>query len=139
MNATYQQYQSFLIHKAQANTQHGFAPLWMPDCLFDFQKYFVDWAIRQGRAALFEDCGLGKTLQQLVWGENVVRHTNKPVLLTTPLAVSGQTLAEAETFVRNRPPSEVGCRYLLTDSPVAAPRPRGRRRGRSAPCRSATD
>lgn len=98
MNTTYNQYQAFLDRKAQANTQHGFAPLWIPDCLFDFQKYFVDWSIRQGRAAIFEDCGLGKTLQQLVWGRNVVRCTNKSVLLTTPLAVSGQTLAEAEKF-----------------------------------------
>jgi hypothetical protein len=54
--------------------------------------------VRKGRAALFEDCGLGKTPQQLVWAENVVRKTNKPVLLVTPLAVGQQTMREAEKF-----------------------------------------
>jgi hypothetical protein len=47
---------------------------------------------------LFEDCGMGKTPQSLVWAENVVRHTNKPVLIVTPLAVSPQTVREAEKF-----------------------------------------
>jgi hypothetical protein len=70
----------------------------MPDFLFDFQQSLVDWALRKGKGALFEDCGLGKTPQQLVWAENVVRHTNKPVLILTPLAVSQQTIAEAAKF-----------------------------------------
>jgi hypothetical protein len=64
----------------------------------DFQGALAEWAIRQGRAALFEDCGLGKTLQQLVWAENVVRHTNKRVLVLTPLAVSYQTVQEGDKF-----------------------------------------
>jgi hypothetical protein len=76
----------------------GFEPIWLPDSLFDFQLTLTDWAIRAGRCALFEDCGLGKTIQQLVWAENVVRHTNRPVLLVTPLAVGSQTIAEAEKF-----------------------------------------
>lgn len=70
----------------------------MPNCLFDFQRSLVEWATRKGRAAIFADCGLGKTIQQLVWAENVIRHTNKPVLILTPLAVSGQTVREAEKF-----------------------------------------
>lgn len=76
----------------------GFSPLWLPDCLLDFQTYLTSWAIEQGRAALFADCGSGKTLMQLVWAENVLRKTNKPVLLATPLAVGAQTLKEAEKF-----------------------------------------
>jgi len=55
-------------------------------------------AIRLGRAAIFADCGMGKTPMQLVWAENILRHTNKPVLILTPLAVSGQTLEEARKF-----------------------------------------
>ena len=66
--------------------------------LFDWQKKIVDWSLRCGRAALFEDCGLGKTLQQLEWASHVVRHTNKPVLLLAPLAVGPQTVREAAKF-----------------------------------------
>ncbi len=91
-------YSKFLDAKRQSGEQAGFSPLWVPDFLFDFQKLLVEWSIRQGRAALFEDCGLGKTPQQLVWAENVVRHTNRPVLILTPLAVSSQTKGEAEKF-----------------------------------------
>ena len=76
----------------------GFDPVWMPDFLFDFQSALVEWAIRKGRAAIFADCGLGKTPMQLVWAENVVRKTNRPVLIATPLAVSHQVVREAEKF-----------------------------------------
>ena len=70
----------------------------MPLFLFDFQVALVEWAIQKGRAAIFADCGLGKTPMQLVWAENVIRKENKPVLVLTPLAVSYQTLVEAEKF-----------------------------------------
>ncbi len=66
----------------------------MPDFLFDFQSYLVDWNLRSGRTATLIDCGMGKTPIQLVWAENVVRYTNKPVLILTPLAVSPQTVRE---------------------------------------------
>lgn len=92
------EYASFIEKKAQLGSMSGFDPLWMPDFLFDFQKHLVDWALRKGRAAIFADCGLGKTIQQLVWAENVVRKTNRPVLILTPLAVSRQTLDEASKF-----------------------------------------
>jgi len=91
-------YAEFIRSKSQVGTNKGFTPLWIPDFLFDFQKHLVEWAIRKGRAALFEGCGLGKTPQSLVWGENVVRHTNLPVLLVTPLGVSAQTVKEAAKF-----------------------------------------
>lgn len=91
-------YEEFLRRKSQHGAPAGFAPLWLPSSLFDFQASMVDWSLRQGRAALLEDCGLGKSLQELVWGENVVRHTNGRVLLLTPLAVGAQMLQEAEKF-----------------------------------------
>ncbi len=91
-------YASFLERKSQVGTACGFKPIEIPDFLFDFQKSLVEWAIRKGRAALFEDCGLGKTPQQLVWADNVVRHTNRPVLILTPLAVAGQTVREGAKF-----------------------------------------
>jgi len=92
------EYKDFLKAKGQANTGDGFDPIWMPDFLFDFQASMVDWSLRQGRAAIFEDCGLGKTPQELVWAENVVRKTNGNVLLVTALAVTAQMVREAEKF-----------------------------------------
>jgi hypothetical protein len=91
-------YTDFLDSKAQLSGQYGFKPLWLPDYLFDFQKHLVDWALMKGRAALYEDCGLGKSVQEIVWAENVVRHTNGRVLLLTPLAVGHHMVAEGEKF-----------------------------------------
>ncbi len=91
-------YAEFLARKAQNDTDYGFDPEWMPEFLFEFQRDMVTWATRKGHAALFEDCGLGKTPQQLVWAENVHRKTGRPVLLVAPLAVTFQTLGEAEKF-----------------------------------------
>src|SRR5213596_1352061 len=91
-------YEEFLKSKSQLGGDHGFAPVFMPDFLFDFQKALVDWATRKGRAAIFADCGLGKTPMQLVWAENVVRKTNKRVLICTPLAVGAQTISEGHKF-----------------------------------------
>jgi len=91
-------YDRFLEAKSQLGGQFGFAPVWMPSFLFPFQILLVDWALRKGRAAIFADCGLGKTPMQLVWAENVVRHTNKPVLVMTPLAVGAQTVREGAKF-----------------------------------------
>lgn len=91
-------YGDFLRRKAQLGSRTGFRPNWMPDFLFDFQAHLVEWATEMGRSALFEDCGLGKTPQSLVWAENVIRHTNRPVVILTPLAVSQQTIREAAKF-----------------------------------------
>lgn len=91
-------YKTFLESKAQVGSASGFDPVWMPDFLFDFQRTLVDWAVRKGRAAIFADCGLGKTPMQLVWAQNVHKHTGKRVLILTPLAVGGQTVREAHKF-----------------------------------------
>jgi hypothetical protein len=91
-------YASFLEKKQDLGTGHGFAPIEIPEFLFGFQRHLVDWALRQGRAAIFADCGLGKTPMQLVWADNVVRHTNGRVLIVTPLAVCHQTEREAKKF-----------------------------------------
>lgn len=64
--------------------------------LFDWQKAVVKWSLKKGRAALFEDCGLGKTLQQVEWSRQVINKTGGKVLILAPLAVSSQTKKEAE-------------------------------------------
>jgi DNA modification methylase len=66
--------------------------------LFDWQKVVVRWALGKGKAALFEGCGLGKTLQQLAWADEVSRHTKGDVLILAPLAVAEQTKREGEKF-----------------------------------------
>ena len=91
-------YSDFLIAKSQQNTGLGFTPTALPDHLFDFQRVLVEWAVTQGRGALFADCGMGKTPMELAWADQVRRHTGKPVLLLTPLAVSFQIAREAEKF-----------------------------------------
>ncbi len=89
-------YQEFLETKRISDVESGFAPdkKLIPELLFDFQKDAVRWACQRGRAALFEDCGLGKTFQQLVWANQVVNHTGGKVLILAPLAVAHQTTKE---------------------------------------------
>jgi hypothetical protein len=91
-------YATFLESKTQSGTDDGHEPTYLPDYLFDFQRDLVTWAVRKGRAAIFADCGLGKTPMQLVWAQNVVQATARPVLIVTPLAVSWQTVEEAHKF-----------------------------------------
>ena len=91
-------YESFLKSKEGSNNVCGFDPLWMPDFLFDFQTHLVEWSIKQGRGALYEDCGCGKTVQFLVWAENILRKENGKILILAPLAVSKQTVREGEKF-----------------------------------------
>ena len=91
-------YRRFIDSRTHYGSLSGFEPLWLPDFLYPFQRALCEWAIRKGRAAILASCGLGKTPQQLVWAENVVRRTNRPVLILTPLAVAQQTVREADKF-----------------------------------------
>lgn len=97
-DASINDYLRFLDSKTQGGADSGFDPVWMPDFLFDFQRAMVEWAVRKGRAAIFADCGLGKTPMGLTWASNVARKTSRPVLYLTPLAVATQTVREAEKF-----------------------------------------
>lgn len=92
------QFLQFLERKSQIGGMYGFKSLWLPDFLFDYQKYLIDWALLKGKQATFADTGMGKTPMQLVTAENIVRHTNKNVLILTPLSVSHQTIEEAAKF-----------------------------------------
>src|ERR1035441_8330328 len=98
VNGDNELYARFLAAKAQDTHFTGFEPIWIPSTMFDFQQSLTDWNIHKGKGATLIDCGLGKTFIELVWGENVVRHTNKPVLALTPLAVAQQTVREAAKF-----------------------------------------
>lgn len=88
-------YAEFIASKKHTSDSFGFDPVWMPACAFDFQSHIISKAVRKGRIGLFEDTGLGKTLQQLAIAENIIRKTNKRVLILTPLAVAFQFIDEA--------------------------------------------
>jgi len=89
-------YNGFLESKRHTSNNFGFEPIYMPDYLFDFQKYTVEKMMLKGRMAGFLDTGLGKTAIELTLAENGIRKTNRNVLIVTPLAVAFQFLDEAE-------------------------------------------
>ena len=91
-------YDDFLISKRKTVKNAGFEPIAFTAPLFEWQKKITEWAIRKGRAALFEDCGLGKTAQQLEWAWQVFQKTGGSVLILTPLSVARQTEKEAAKF-----------------------------------------
>ena len=91
-------YGAFLARKSQIGGNHGFEVDSLPDFLFDFQADLTAWALNKGRAAIFADCGLGKSPMQLVWADEVCRRTGGNVLLVTFLAVTAQMAREAEKF-----------------------------------------
>lgn len=92
------EYQEFLKSKRHSSIDYGIKYTYLPDQMFDFQKYIAEYAIKKGRCAVFLDTGLGKTIIELATAVNYAEHTNKPVLIITPLAVAGQFITEAEKF-----------------------------------------
>jgi len=94
------EYIDFLKKKQKANIFSGLNvdKSQLNGNLFEWQSAVVEWALKKGRAGLFEDCGLGKSLQQLAWSDYVCKSTNGNVLILAPLAVSKQTKAEGEKF-----------------------------------------
>lgn len=91
-------YGAFLARKRRRHQPAGFRVDGLNPSLYPFQRHIVEWALRLGRAAIFADCGLGKTLMQLDWARAVEERTKMPVLILTPLAVSKQTEREGERF-----------------------------------------
>lgn len=91
-------YEEFIETKKHRGEDYGITPNYMPDKMFDYQKYVSEYAIKKGRCAVFLDTGLGKTIIELTTAVNYVKNTNKPVLIITPLAVAFQFIKEAEKF-----------------------------------------
>lgn len=101
-------YQEFLKRKALSDPATGLVKLpQLNPALFDFQLDITGWALRRGRAAVFADCGMGKTPMQLEWA----RHIPGNVLILAPLAVAAQTVREGEKF-------GVAVRYARSQSEV---------------------
>ena len=93
-------YEDFLKQKVKSIVKSGFEVNEgdLNSYLFDFQRFIVKRALQNGKYAIFADCGLGKTLMQLEWANQVNKHTEKPVLILCPLAVAGQTIKEGQKF-----------------------------------------
>lgn len=87
-------YQEFINRKLKTSILSGFDAGEIHPMLFPFQKHIVKKALEAGRYAIFSECGTGKTLMQLEWAKHVCDHTDQPVLILCPLAVSAQTIEE---------------------------------------------
>lgn len=94
------EYLEFIQSKIKNHVESGFniQDSELNPKLKDFQKYIVTKALKNGKFAIFADCGLGKTFMQLEWAYQVSKYTNKPVLILCPLAVAGQTIQEGQKF-----------------------------------------
>ena len=90
------EYEKFIESKRHSIGQFGFDANYIPDISFDFQKHVIEKAVMKGRVAVYLDTGLGKTIIQLSIANNIIKHTNKRVLILTPLAVAFQFMIEAE-------------------------------------------
>lgn len=107
-------YADFIAGKRLTVPEVGFDPLPIGAPLFPFQAHNVRWAARRGRAALFLDAGMGKTLQQLEWARQVAEVTGRPVLILAPLAVAHQTVREGKKF-------GIAAAYAREQAEVAGP------------------
>lgn len=90
-------YEAFLQKKVQSIQPSGFdvAESDIHPKLYKFQNICTRWALKLGRAALFEQVGLGKTFQLVSWADQIVKHTGGQVIILSPLGVTHQTIAEA--------------------------------------------
>lgn len=97
---TTKQYSDFLKSKQKSHTLSGFSvdENTLNANMFEFQKFIVSRALKAGKYAIFADCGLGKTLMQLEWAQQVTKHTRQRALILAPLAVVAQTKQEALKF-----------------------------------------
>lgn len=91
-------YAEFLQKKQHSSNNYGIELNYLNESMFDYQKYVTEYAVNKGRCAVFLDTGLGKTLIELTVAKNYIHHTNRPVLIITPLAVAFQFIKEAEVF-----------------------------------------
>lgn len=94
------EYLKFLEQKQKTIIQSGFEvnDEHLNNLMFPFQKFIVKRALKAGKYAIFADCGLGKTLMQLEWANQVFQYTGENVLILAPLAVAGQTIKEGDKF-----------------------------------------
>jgi len=91
-------YDEYIKTKEFKDVKSGFDADSVNKNLFPFQEAIVKWALRRGRAAIFANTGMGKTLMQMSWADEVRKHTGGSVLVVAPLAVAKQSVYEASKF-----------------------------------------
>lgn len=91
-------YDEYVDSKRIIVPSSGFEPGELNPKMFDYQRDITRWAIRRGKAALFQDCGLGKSFEEWEFAKQVTNYTDAPVLLVTPLSVGEQMAVEAPEF-----------------------------------------
>jgi superfamily II DNA or RNA helicase len=91
-------YEDFIKSKQFNAVAVGFNPSGLSPHMFPFQHDIVDWACRRGRAAIFADTGLGKTIMELEWAAQVANETDRTVLIVAPLCVAHQHIRECAKF-----------------------------------------
>lgn len=91
-------YDQFIESKRHSVGNFGIDSMFIPDQMFEHQKFISNIVIKKGRCAVFVDTGLGKTIIELTTAANYVRATNKRVLIITPLAIAFQFIDEAKKF-----------------------------------------
>jgi hypothetical protein len=93
-----QEYRRFIAARAIEHQKNGMAPKPIEAAVKHHQQVAIDYALTLGKAALFLDTGLGKSLCELEWARQVAEETGKPTLILTPLAVAGQMIREGQKF-----------------------------------------
>jgi len=118
-SARLHEYRQFIASKAATVRKDGMAPRGMNDLAKLHQTVAIEYALNIGKAALFLDTGLGKSLCELEWARQVSEETGKPVLILTPLAVAGQMIREGRKFGIDarqiREQSEVGSGIMVAN------------------------
>ncbi len=108
-------YAAFLARKQKLWTGTPLPPADLPTQLFDWQAAVTRWAMKKGRAAVFADCGLGKSFMQLAWAQSVPGR----VLILAPLCVAEQTIGEGAKLgieaIYARHHTETSARIVVTN------------------------
>ena len=91
-------YSDFLQKKSEIHHSYGHECIADLSAAFHYQKPCVEWACKKGRSAIFQDCGLGKSYEQLAWSDSVCKKTGGKVLIVAPLSVAPQTVREGQKF-----------------------------------------
>ena len=109
-------YSLFISEKEAKAINAGFDPSVeaYPTEIFPHQSAVVSWACRRGRAGVFMDTGLGKTITQLTWADQVQRYTDGYVIVLAPLAVAHQTERESSKFGLN-------AKFVARESEITGP------------------
>lgn len=94
-------YDSYVEGKIIEARPSGFECGELNPSLFPYQADIVRWALRRGKAALFESPGLGKSIQEWEFAKHTSDHTGMPAMIFAPLAVAEQMVTEAPTFGYN--------------------------------------